>query len=66
MDNEELKRKLDSLAAKVDSINISVELTRKYFLATLIISLLLFVLPLLGLLFFIPSFLSTYSSLGSF
>ena len=44
---------------KIDAIYVSVEKTRKYFLWTLIITLVLFFLPLIGLLFAIPAFLNT-------
>jgi len=44
---------------KIDAIYASVEKTRKYFLWTLIISLVLFALPLLGLVIVLPRVLST-------
>ncbi len=50
------------LNQKVDAIYESVEKTRKYFLYTLILSGVLVVLPLIGLMFAIPSFLGTVSS----
>lgn len=50
---------------KIDQIYISVEKTRKYFLWTMIITVALFVLPLIGLIFAIPSFLSQYSQITS-
>ncbi len=62
MNEQELALKIEDLTRKVDAIYISTEKTRKYFLWTMIISIALFVLPLIGLLFAIPSFLSTYSS----
>ncbi len=49
-----------TLEEKVDKIYISVEKTRKYFLWTLIISVALVVLPAIGLLFAIPTFLTNY------
>ena len=61
MDNEILK-KLEESDQKIDEIYKSVEKTRKYFLWTLIITLAVFVLPLIALLFIIPSFLSSYSA----
>ena len=59
---EEILKKVEELNQKVDKIWRSVEKTRKYFLWTLIITLVLFFLPLIGLLFVIPEFLSIYSS----
>ena len=61
MENENIK-KFQELEMKIDAIYISVEKTRKYFLWTMIISVALFVLPLIGLLFAIPTFISNYSS----
>ena len=55
--------KLSALEAKIDAIYVSVEKTRKYFLWTLIITVALFILPLIGLLFAIPAFISSYTSL---
>lgn len=59
----ELEKKLESQNQKLDAIFESVEKTRKYFLTIFWITVILFVLPLIGLLFVIPSFLSTYNSL---
>ena len=52
-----------SLEEKIDAIYRSVEKTRKYFLITMWITVILFVLPLIGLLFVIPAFIRSYSSL---
>ena len=46
----------------IQKIYISVEKTRRYFMWTLISSVLLFVLPLIGLVFAIPALLSTLGS----
>ncbi len=56
---EEILQKLKEQDEKLNAIYISTEKTRKYFLFTLILSVVLFVLPLIGLLFVIPQFLST-------
>ena len=45
---------------------ISAEKTRKYFLAVIVVSVILFVPPLIGLVFAVPSFLSLYSGVGGF
>ena len=52
--------KLSALEAKIDAIYVSVEKTRKYFLWTMIITVALFVLPLIGLMFAIPAFVNNY------
>jgi len=54
--------RLAALETKLDAVYASVEKTRLYFKWTMIASVLLFVLPLIGLLFAIPSFISTYST----
>ncbi len=55
-----LAQKLAELEQKINSIYVSVEKTRKYFLWTMILTVALFVLPLIGLAFAIPSFLHNY------
>jgi len=59
----QILEKLEEQNKKIDGIYKSVEKTRKYFLWVLIISIVVVVLPLVGLLFVIPQFLSLYSSL---
>ncbi|MCR4306733.1 MAG: hypothetical protein NUV42_02070 [Candidatus Yonathbacteria bacterium] len=61
MEQETLK-KLEEQGQKIDEIYVSVEKTRKYFMWTLILTLAFFILPLIGLVFAIPSFLNTYST----
>jgi uncharacterized membrane protein YjjP (DUF1212 family) len=56
----EIKQKLDALEQKLDAIYVSSEKTRKYFLWTMYITVALFVLPLIGLIFVIPAFLTNY------
>jgi type IV secretory pathway component VirB8 len=52
--DEETKQQFMQYTQKIDAIYVSVEKTRKYFLWTLIITLVLFVLPLLGLVIILP------------
>ncbi|MDA3840136.1 MAG: hypothetical protein PF572_03525 [Patescibacteria group bacterium] len=64
---EDIKNRLDAQDEILKNIYKSSEKTRKYFMWTLIISLVMFFLPLLGLIFILPGFISTYSSaLGGF
>jgi uncharacterized BrkB/YihY/UPF0761 family membrane protein len=56
---------LKSLEEKINAIYTSVEKTRKYIKWAFIISVLAVVLPMIGLLFAIPSFLSNFSQLQS-
>lgn len=58
----QMDARLTALEGKVDAIYVSVEKTRKYILSTMIVTVLLFVLPLIVLLFAIPAFLSNYTS----
>lgn len=62
----EILKKIEENNKKIDAIYESVEKTRKYFLWSAVINILIFVLPLIGLIFIIPWFLSTmdYSKLG--
>jgi type IV secretory pathway component VirB8 len=59
---QDLTKEIAELRTKIDALYASVEKTRKYFLWTMIISVVLFVLPLIALVFVIPSFLSNYTS----
>jgi len=66
MDEQQISQKLVELDTKLDKVYKSSERTRKYILAMLIMSILVFVLPAIGLIFVIPQFLSIYSDLGVF
>ena len=52
--------RMAALEEKIDKIYISVEKTRKYFFWTMVISILVVVLPAIGLVFVIPYFLNSY------
>ena len=55
--------RLTALEKKIDAIFVSTEKTRKYFLVTMIVTAVAFALPLIGLLFAIPSFMASYSGM---
>lgn len=59
---QELLKKLQEQDEKINKIYVSVEKTRKYFLWTMIITVALFVLPLIAMVFAIPAFINTYTS----
>ncbi len=63
---EEILKKLAELDAKIEQINKSVEISKKYFKWTLILSLVFFILPLIIVIAIFPFMLSTfsYSNLG--
>lgn len=54
---QDLIKKLEEQDKKIDAIFASVEKTRKYFLWTLILSLVFFFLPLIGIIFILPTLL---------
>ena len=58
----ELSQKLQAQDEKLERIYQSVEKTRRYFLWTLIGTVAMFVLPLIGLLFAVPFFLTTLTT----
>jgi hypothetical protein len=59
---DEILKRLDEQEKKIGAIYVSVEKTRTYLMWTLIITVAVVVLPLIGLVIAIPSFLSLYSS----
>lgn len=61
---EEILKKIEAQDKRLEEIYNSIEKMRKYFLWTLIISIALIILPLIGLLFLVPKILSTISLSG--
>ena len=66
MDEQQILQKLKEMEERLDKVYKSTEQTRKYILAMLIFSVVFLVLPLVGLIFIIPQFLSVYNDLGNF
>ena len=65
--DEEIKQQLKEQSEKLDRVYELVEKARKYFLFIIWISVIGFLLPLLGLLFEIPKFIQAYTgSLGGY
>jgi hypothetical protein len=60
--DQELNKKIEEQGLKIDAIYKSVEKTRKYFLTIIWITVIAVILPLLGLVFVLPSFLNTYTN----
>jgi hypothetical protein len=60
----DIEQRLARIEEKVDATYASAEKTRKYLLWMLVAAAATFVLPLIGLLFAIPSFIDTYSQMG--
>ncbi len=59
---QEILNRLQAQEELLQRIYVSSEKMRKYFVWTFYMTLAFFVLPLVGLMFVIPSLLSTYSS----
>ncbi len=59
---DQLDQKIEELEKKIDKLQRSIDKLRKVFLWTLILSIALIILPLIGLLFVIPQFLSSYNN----
>lgn len=57
-----IKQQLDEQAAKLDAILVSVKKTEQYFRLIFWGTVILFVLPLIGLLFAVPAFINSYTS----
>lgn len=63
MTMDQLEQKIEGLEKKIDELQRSVNKIQKIFLWTLILSFAVFILPIIGLLFVIPQFLSNYADL---
>ena len=64
MDQEVLK-KIDELEQKIDAVQKMVARIQRYFLWTMIISVAVIVLPMIGMVFVVPQFLNTYQTIGN-
>lgn len=62
MIDPELLAKLDEIGAKAEKAYQAAEKVRKYLFWTGVITVALIVLPLIGLMFAIPQFISSYTS----
>ena len=62
MIDPELLAKLDEIGAKADRAYVAAESVRKYLFWTGVITVALVVVPLIGLAFVLPSFISSYTS----
>ncbi|MEK7076772.1 MAG: hypothetical protein AAB967_00920 [Patescibacteria group bacterium] len=60
---EDIKKELEEIKALLAKTYASAEKTRRYFLWTLIVAIVVTVLPLVGLVFAIPAFLSGISGI---
>lgn len=56
--------KIGELEVKIDALQRAINKLQKIFFWTLVITIALFVLPLIGLVFVIPQFLASYGGAG--
>ncbi|MBI3634322.1 MAG: hypothetical protein HY228_01750 [Candidatus Yonathbacteria bacterium] len=56
---QEILNRIQAQGELLQKMYVSVEKTRKYFMWTLIITLVVFILPLIGMIFVLPSFINT-------
>lgn len=64
MEDQELRDRLTALERKADAAQHAAEQARQYLLWLIIGSVAVFILPLIGLLFAVPVFLSTFDALS--
>lgn len=62
MIDPELSAKLDAIEQKAEAAYRAAEKVRKYMFWTMVITIAVIVLPLIGLVFVIPAFINSYSS----
>lgn len=60
---ENIDQRIEMLEKKIDELQRTLNSIKKIVLWTVIASVVLFILPLIGLMFVVPQFLSSYSSL---
>lgn len=60
--DQNIQNKIAELDKKVDAVYKSVEQTRKIIFWTAVVTAAVIVLPLIGMLFVIPSFINTYTT----
>lgn len=53
--------KIDALEKKIDELVRSIRTIKRIFFWILVVSVVMFILPLIGLVFVIPQFISTYT-----
>jgi hypothetical protein len=61
----ELKQKIEEQGIKIDAIYESVEKTRRYFLIMTWVTIIVIVLPIIGIAFTLPGLIDQYSDLSN-
>ncbi len=62
-DVKQLQQKIEEQGVKIDAVYASVEKTRRYFIITAWVTILAIIIPMIGLVFVIPSFISNYTNI---
>ncbi len=62
----ELQKRIETIEKKLDAIYVSAEKTRKYFLWTIIATIVTLVLPLIGLMFVLPQYIAQLEQVAKF
>lgn len=65
MNEQEILNKLAEQDKKIEEMSNYIKKVKKYIMIFVIVSIVAFVLPLIGILFAIPSFLDTYQNLSN-
>jgi len=65
MNEQEILNKIAEQDKKIEEMSKYITKVKKYIMIFVIVSVVAFVLPLIGLLFAIPSFLNTYQDLSN-
>ena len=60
---QDIITRLEVLEGKIDHMFVGIEKIRKYFLVSTIITVVMFVLPLIGLIFIVPYVINMYSGM---
>ena len=63
--DQDISQKLDEQSKKLDAIEKSVKKIKSYLFWTVMASIILFVVPLIGIIIILPKFLNIYSSYSS-
>ena len=66
MNEQDINQKLQAIEIQLEKIEKSTEATRKYLLWTFIVTVVVFILPLIGLIFAVPAMLSSYNAALNF
>lgn len=64
MEDQELRQRLDTIEQKAEAAYQSAEKTRRYLQIIVIVSVVALVLPLVGILFELPTLLSSYQAIS--